>query len=123
MSIFAKFIAIEIGLHLPETKFWMLRDRGTLERVLIAGCVLSLLGLVTAVWVAINAVSHPNSMPTNLALATIVALCLVLGGQTIFSGFYFGILHLMTQRREFPRKRRGDVGGIERRADRRPAQS
>lgn len=123
LAIFAKFIAIEIGLHLPETKFWMLRDQGTLERVLIAGGVVSLIGLIGAVGVAVEATRNTHSMPTSFALATIVAIFLMLGGQTIFSGFYFGILHLMTQRREFPRKRRGDVGGIERRADRRAVQS
>jgi len=123
LAIFAKFIAIEIGLHSPETKFWMLRDRGTLERFVIAGCVLTLLGLIASVWIAILAMDNTHSIPTNLSLATLVAVCVVLGGQTIFSGFYFGILHLMTQRREFPRKRRGDVGGKERRADRVAAQS
>lgn len=119
LAIFAKFIAIEIGLHPPETKFWMLRDRGTLERVLIGGSVLTVLGMASAAGVAVMAATGGNSFVTTLALATISGTLLVMGGQTVLSGFYFGILHLMTQRREFPRKRRADMAppGRRRRTD------
>jgi hypothetical protein len=112
LAIFAKFVAIEIGLHPPLTKFWVLRERGTLERFLLVGAAIVLASLVVAVLVALQAargISLPMAHLEPLQLAVVSGIFLTLGGQTLLAGFYFGILHLMTERRQFRRKRREDL--------------
>lgn len=109
LAIFAKFLAIESGLHPPATKFWMLRDRGTLERFLVAGVVLAFLSALIAIP---GAFYFPDDLPASKhwrsQFLVMLQLGLVTGGQTILAGLYFGLLHLFTERRLFPRKRRGD---------------
>lgn len=109
LAIFAKFLAIESGLHPPATKFWMLRDRGTLERFLVAGVVLAFLSAIIAIP---GAFYFPDDLPSSKhwrsQFLVMLQLGLVTGGQTILAGLYFGLLHLFTERRLFPRKRRGD---------------
>jgi glycosyltransferase involved in cell wall biosynthesis len=111
LAIFAKFVAIEVGLHPPATKFWMLRDRRTLERFLVTGLILSVLSLIAAISLTLGAgdmVQFSFGDFSNMQLAIVAGLFLILGGQTMLAGFYFGILHLITERRQFPRKRRSD---------------
>ncbi|MFZ4774437.1 MAG: glycosyltransferase family 2 protein [Terrimicrobiaceae bacterium] len=109
LAIFAKFLAIESGLHPPATKFWMLRDRGTLERFLVAGVVLAFLSALISIS---GAFYFPENIPASKYLRSqflvTLEIGLVIGGQTILAGLYFGLLHLFTERRLFPRKRRGD---------------
>jgi len=108
LAIFAKFIAIETGLHPPLTKFWVLRESGTLERFLIAGGVISVVSILVGIASAILSLSTGGGNPINLQMAIIATTSLIVGGQTILAGFYFGILQLVTQRRQFRRKRSGD---------------
>ncbi len=112
LAIFAKFIAIETGLHPPLTKFWALRESGTLERFLIAGAVISVLSVSVGLASAIFSISQDGGDPipvkNSLQMTTLATTSLIVGGQTILAGFYFGILQLVTQRRQFSRKRRGD---------------
>ncbi len=109
LAIFAKFLAIESGLHPPATKFWMLRDRGTLERFMVAGFVLAILSTLVAIS---GAFYFPRDLPSSAALRSqflaMLEIGLITGGQTILAGLYFGLLHLFTERRLYPRKRRGD---------------
>jgi hypothetical protein len=112
LAIFAKFVAIEVGLHPPLTKFWMLRERGTLERFLVAGAVIiagSFGVAALAALQAINGIVLPLGHLDPVELAVVGGIFLTLGGQTLLAGFYFGILHLMTERRQFRRKRREDL--------------
>ncbi len=109
LAIFAKFIAIEVNLHPPKTKFWMLRESGTLERFLIAGAVLMLLSFAAALVLSFV----PTLFNANLSrqLSALVTIFLILGGQTFLAGFYFGLLNMLTERKFFPRKRSSDYAG------------
>ncbi len=100
LAIFAKFVAIESGLHPPLTKFARLREHGVVEEFLVAGVLLAIFSRAFCVWVSIQSAT---GLPAFLA---VTALCI--SGQTILAGLYFGILGLLIERRQFPRKRRGD---------------
>jgi len=107
LAIFAKFIAIESSLHPPATKFWMLQNRGTLEQFVISGFVITLvctlIGIVARLWFR-----SPVEGSFSLQLQAFLEIGLIIGGQTVLAGFYFGLLYLLRERRLFPRKRRGD---------------
>ncbi len=108
LAIFAKFIAIESGLHPPATQFQILRNGGTLERFLIGGLLIALLSVV----LALGGLWYFSRDATRGMVASQFLLLLqtglIAGGQTVLAGFYFGLLHLLTERRLYPRKRRGD---------------
>ncbi|MDX2080422.1 MAG: glycosyltransferase family 2 protein [Terrimicrobiaceae bacterium] len=110
LAVFAKFVAIESGLHPPATRFFKLQERGTLENFLIAGGAIVLTSLVFGISAVIESFrltdqNWPNAVFFGFAAAT--ALCV--GSQTILAGLYFGLLHLLTERRRFRRKRREDL--------------
>ncbi|MFA7234816.1 MAG: hypothetical protein WC076_11980 [Terrimicrobiaceae bacterium] len=44
----------------------------------------------------------------SLQLQALLEIGLMIAGQTVLAGFYFGLLHLLRERRLFPRKRGGD---------------
>jgi len=107
LAVFAKFIAIESGLHPPATAFWMLQDRGTLERFVISGFFIAFAcagtGIAAKIWHG-----SPFGGTSSGQLLEFLEIGLIVGGQTVLAGFYFGLLHFFHQRRMFPRKRRGD---------------
>jgi len=107
LAVFAKFIAIEVGLHPSLTKFWRLREPGTLERFLIAGGLITVASLFLTAFVARNFSEH-NSSPHLIHFALLAAVSLIAGGQTIIAGFCLGLFQLVSERREFPRKRASD---------------
>lgn len=104
LAIFAKFIAIESGLHPPVTQFEMLRNRGTLERFLIVGLLIAFLSVA----LALGGLWYFSRQMFEHQLLLLLQAGLIVGGQTVLAGFYFGLLHLLTERRLYPRKRRGD---------------
>lgn len=109
LAIFAKFIAIESGLHPPMTQFWMLRDRRTLERFLFGGVLIAFLSVVLAFeghFYFSKGISSGEIFTDQFLL--MLQIGLIVGGQTVLAGFYFGLLHLLTERRLYPRKRRSD---------------
>lgn len=107
LAVFAKFIAIESSLHPPATKFYMLQNRGTLERFVLLGVALALLCVVGGIAAHLFAgASEDGSF--SLLLQSFLEIGLIVAGQTVFAGFYFGFLHLLHERRLFPRKRRSD---------------
>lgn len=109
LAIFAKFIAIESGLHPPVTQFWILRDRRTLERFLIAGVLIAFASVLLALeglFYFSKGISGAEIFSNQFLL--MLQIGLIVGGQTTLAGFYFGLLHLLTERRLYPRKRRGD---------------
>jgi hypothetical protein len=95
-------MAIESGLHPPTTKYRFLEQRRTLEwciaigiGFIVAGMVLGIIaarqwslvafGSLGAVWV--------------LRLVVCSVLFLLLGGETLLAGFYFGLMNLVAERR------------------------
>jgi len=107
LAVFAKFVAIESSLHPPATKFYMLQNRGTLERFVIAGFLIAFICATTGM--AVRAWDpSPDPRVFSLQLEAFLEIGLIVAGQTVLAGFYFGLLHLLRERRLFPRKRRGD---------------
>ena len=107
LAIFAKFIAIETSLHPPGTKFYLLQNRGTLERFVIIGFLLALVCVITGIVVQTRFRS-PETGIFPLEFQAFLEIGLIIAGQTVLAGFYFGLLHLLHERRMFPRKRGGD---------------
>ena len=100
---FAKLMAVETGLH-PRTRFGFLEERSTLERFLVAGIALGLIGVVLGI-VAANLwrATHFGPLRPDFTIRLVICsvLFLVLGGQTILAGFYFGLMNLVAERRTY----------------------
>jgi len=107
LAVFAKFIAIESGLHPPATAFRMLQHRGTLERFVIAGFLIAFacagIAVAARIWHG-----SPGDRAFSGQIQAFLEIGLIGGGQTVLAGFYFGFLYFLHERRMFPRKRRGD---------------
>jgi glycosyltransferase involved in cell wall biosynthesis len=100
---FAKLMAVETGLHPLQTRFRFLEERRTLERCVVAGAALLLIGMVLGVlaasqWEAVGFGSLQPASTIRLVICSV--LFLLLGGQTILAGFYFGLVNLVAERRE-----------------------
>jgi glycosyltransferase involved in cell wall biosynthesis len=102
LFIFAKLMAVETGLHPLRTKFWFFERRGTLEQCVTVGVALMLVGVVLGViaahqWELAGFGSlRPES---TIRFAIVSVLFLLLGGQTLLAGFYFGLINLVAERR------------------------
>ena len=99
---FAKLMAVETGLHPPQTKFWFLEQRPTLERCALVGLFLILLGLLLGLaasyeWSLVGFGGLRPSSTIRVVIGSV--LFLLLGGQTILAGFYFGLVNLVAERR------------------------
>jgi glycosyltransferase involved in cell wall biosynthesis len=102
LFIFAKLMAVEAGLHPLRTKFWFLEQRRTLEQCLTIGVVLIFVGVVFGIIAARQweltgfGALRPES---TIRFAICSTLFLLLGGQTLLAGFYFGLINLVAERR------------------------
>ncbi len=98
---FAKLMAVETGLH-PSTRFGILQERATLERFLVLGIALGLIGVVLGI-VAANLwrAAHFGQLRPDFTIRLVICsvLFLLLGGQTVLAGFYFGLINLLAERR------------------------
>lgn len=102
LFIFAKLMAVETGLHPPQTKFWFLEKRETLGRCVVAGIALIALGIVLGIIAAREweLTGFGSLQPaTTIRLVICSMLFLLLGGQTVLAGFYFGLINLVAERR------------------------
>jgi glycosyltransferase involved in cell wall biosynthesis len=102
LFIFAKLMAVETGLHPLQTKFWFLEKRTTLERFVVAGIALMALGLALGIIAARQweLTGFGNLQPaTTIRLVICSVLFLLLGGQTLLAGFFFGLVNLVAERR------------------------
>jgi len=103
---FAKLMAVETGLHPFHTKFWFLEKRTTLERCLVAGVVFMLVGVALGIIAARQweLTGFGALQPaTTIRLVICSVLFLLLGGQTVLAGFYFGLVNLVAERRTLRR--------------------
>ena len=99
---FAKLMAVETGLHPPQTKFTFLTRRHTLEHFVVSGliliCIGILLGIVaTKQWELARFGSLQPDFTIRLVICSV--LFLLLGGQTLLGGFYFGLFNMLVERR------------------------
>jgi len=114
LGLFAKLIAVESGLHPSDTKFWHFQEPASLEWLVGTGVAVTLGsaifgGIVFARWHEASAAGLSQPI-IFFRLIIFSALGLVIGGQTVFAGFSFGMLHLLAQRRQLRWKRREDSG-------------
>jgi len=99
---FAKLMAVETGLHPRRTKFWFLEQRPTLERCALVGLFLILVGLLLGLaasyeWSLVGFGGLQPSSTIRVVIGSV--LFLLLGGQTVLAGFYFGLVNLVAERR------------------------
>lgn len=99
---FAKLMAVETGLHPPQTRLKFLTQRKILERFVISGLVLICLGILLGImatrqWELVSFGSLRPDLTIRLVICSV--LLLLLGGQTLLAGFYFGLLHMMAERK------------------------
>src|SRR3984893_7757143 len=102
LFIFAKLMAVETGLHPPQTKFGFLQQRRTLELCVVAGIALILLGVVLGIaaarqWELAGFGALKPAITIRLVICSV--LFLLLGRQTLLAGFYFGLINLVAERR------------------------
>jgi hypothetical protein len=102
LFIFAKLMAVETGLHPLRTKFWFLEHRRTLEQCVVIGLALMLVGVLLGI-LAARQWELTGFGPLRPELTIRFAICsvlfLLLGGQTLLAGFYFGLINLVAERR------------------------
>ena len=102
LYVFAELVAVETGLHPLRTRFWILEDRGTLERFVVIGAALSLVGVVLGIIAAgkWSLSGFGNLHPTvTIRLVIFSALFMLLGAQTALAGFCLGLMNLLAERR------------------------
>jgi len=121
LFIFAKLMAVETGLHPLRTKFWFLEQRRTLEQCVTIGVVLMFVGVVLGIIAARQweLTGFGSLRPESTIRLTICSvLFLLLGGQTLLAGFYFGLINLVAERRT--QRVSALSGGVESRDDSQP---
>jgi hypothetical protein len=101
LFIFAELMAIESGLHPPTTKYRFLERRGTLEWCIVIGIGLIVVGVALGViaarqWSLVGFGSLPAAWVLRLVIVSV--LFLLLGGETLLAGFYFGLMNLVAER-------------------------
>ena len=102
LFIFAKLMAVETGLHPFQTKFWFLEQRKTLERCIMIGLGLIIIGVVLGIaatrqWELAGFGALKPAISIRLVICSVMFF--LLGGQTFLAGFYFGLINLVAERR------------------------
>lgn len=99
---FAKLMAVETGLHPPQTRFSFLVRRPILERCVMLALGLICFGIILGIiatheWEVVRFGSLRPDFTIRLVICSV--LFLLLGGQTLLAGFYFGLLNMLSERR------------------------
>jgi glycosyltransferase involved in cell wall biosynthesis len=126
LFIFAKLMAVETGLHPFKTRFWFFEQRKTLERCVVIGLALVVIGVVLGVIAARQweLTGFGALQPaTTIRLVICSVLFLLLGGQTVLAGFYFGLVNLVAERRTLRRSPGAEMTAREAKEESREAQA
>jgi len=102
LFVFAELMAVETGLHPLGSRFGFLQQRRTLERCVVIGITLIIVGIVLGViaarqWSLVGFGSLRPALTIRFVVCSV--LFLLLGGQTLLAGFYFGLMNLVAERR------------------------
>jgi hypothetical protein len=102
LFIFAGLMAVETGLHPLGSRFGFLQQRRTLECCVVIGITLIIIGIVLGViaarqWSLVGFGSLQPALTIRFVVCSV--LFLLLGGQTLLAGFYFGLMNLIAERR------------------------
>lgn len=102
LFIFTELMSIESGLHPPTAKYRFLERRSTLEWGIVIGSALVVAGVVMGIiaarqWSLVEFGSLEAAWILRLVICSV--LFLLLGGQTLLAGFYFGLMNLVAERR------------------------
>jgi len=102
LFIFAKLMAVETGLHPLRTRFGFLEQRKTLERCIVIGLAFVFVGVILGViagheWSLAGFGTLRPASTIRFVICSV--LFLLLGGQTVMAGFYFGLINLAAERR------------------------
>ena len=102
LFIFAEMMAIESGLHPPTAKYRFLEQRRTLGWCIVIGIGLIFSGVMLGVfaarqWSFVGFGSLGAEWVLRLVICSV--LFLLLGGETLLAGFYFGLMNLVAERR------------------------
>src|SRR5437867_118223 len=102
LFVFAELMAVETGLHPLGSRFTFLLQRRTLERCIVIGVTLINVGVVLGIiaarqWSLVGFGSLRPALTIRFVICSV--LFLLLGGQTLLGGFYFGIMNLVAERR------------------------
>jgi glycosyltransferase involved in cell wall biosynthesis len=105
LFVFAKLMAIESGLHPPTTKFWFLEQRRTMEWCIVIAVILIIVGVLLGIvaarqWSSVRFGSLRPAVTIRFVICSV--LFLLLGGQTLMAGFYFGLINLVAERKGRP---------------------
>jgi len=108
MGVFAKLVAIETGLHPPATKLGWFRKRPVLDFFAGSGLIVILCGFAAGIfsvylWTQNEFVAITEHKIIRASIASVTLL--LLGFQTLFSGFFFGLLNLITERKNLAHSR------------------
>jgi glycosyltransferase involved in cell wall biosynthesis len=102
LFVFAELMAVETGLHPLGSRFAFLQQRRTLERCMVIGVTLIIVGVVFGIiaarqWSLVGFGSLRPALTIRFVICSV--LFLLLGGQTLLAGFYFGLMNLVAERR------------------------
>jgi glycosyltransferase involved in cell wall biosynthesis len=101
LGIFAKLIAVVSKLHPPKTLLGYFRKRSSLVLFGLSGFVLILVGgalafAVLSFWSQSAFADIEPGDAMRLVIGSV--MCLLLGAQTVFAGFFFGLFNLISER-------------------------
>jgi glycosyltransferase involved in cell wall biosynthesis len=102
LFVFAELMAVDTGLHPPQTNFRFLEQRRTLEWCIVIGVTLFVVGVALGIiaarqWSLVGFGSLRPALTIRFVICSV--LFLLLGGQTLLGGFYFGLMNLVAERR------------------------
>jgi hypothetical protein len=103
LSLLAKLVAVETGLHPPVTRLTFLERRASFEMSLIAGAVFVFIGLMLGVVAALRwreAGFGQLAPTTTIRLVASSILLIIVGGQTALTGCFLGLINLVWERRD-----------------------
>lgn len=103
LFIFAKWMAVQSGLHPPRSKLQFFEQRRILEWCIVIGVVLAAVGVFLGIVAARQwSLARFGNLQPSVTIRFVICsvLFLLLGGQTFLAGFCFGVMNLVAERKK-----------------------